>query len=84
MSIKKPFKAKDIKTTRLNDSEFTEEWMEEEDATPASKKTSTVTNDKVKEINLLKRRFALGQRELLHFVNHLEFFVGYSVYLLDR
>ncbi len=37
------------------------------------------TSEKSKKVNLLKRKFGLCQKELLHFVNNLDFFVGYSV-----
>ena len=37
------------------------------------------TSEKNQKFNLLKRRFALSQKELLQFVDNFEFFVGYSV-----
>ena len=53
--------------------------MEEEDPYSWNKKITGETARTVREANLLKRKFALNQKELLHFVNNLEFFVGVSV-----
>lgn len=42
------------------------------------------TSEKNQKFNLLKRRFALSQKELLHFVDNFEFFVGHSVTFLSK
>ena len=81
MSIKKPLKAHEGKPKKTESRDITIDEMEEEDASPWNKKSVLETTGKVKEINSLKRSFGLGQTELLHFVNNLEFFVGYSVVL---
>jgi hypothetical protein len=82
VSIKKPLKTHEGKSKKTESRDITIDYMEEEDASPWNKKPVLDTTIKIKEINSLKRSFGLGQTELLHFVNNLEFFVGYSVPLI--
>jgi len=81
LSIKRPLKLTDIKRAKIDESVASyEDAMEEEEPSPWSKKS--VPDDiamRVKQVNDLKRKFGLVQGELLHFVNNLEFFVGFSV-----
>ena len=81
VSIKRPLKPADIKRARIDESVASyEDAMEEEEPSPWSKKSvPDVIANRVKQVNDLKRKFGLVQGELLHFVNNLEFFVGFSV-----
>ncbi len=77
ISIKRMTKVREAKENNESKIPFESE-MELEDESVEGR-YGGVNTAVVREINLLTRKFGLYQKELLHFVNNLEFFVIVSV-----